>query len=136
MISIKRHKITIINLRRPPRHDPNEGLQWLGNSLGLFTERDKDKSCFRIFIELLKANKVSMPLSSDELAFKLNLTRGTVVHHLNKLMQAGIIISERNKYMLRVSNLKFLIDELEKDIQRSLNNLRQVAEEIDDYLGF
>lgn len=134
MIRIKRQKITIVNLRRPPR-DPNEELQWLGSSLGLFSVRDKDKSCFRIFIELLKANKVGLPLSSDELAFKLHLSRGTVVHHLNKLMESGIIINERNKYMLRVRNLRFLIDELEKDITRSLDNLRHVAEDIDEYLG-
>lgn len=135
MITIKRQKITILNIRKPRLHDPNKELQWFGESLGLFNMRDKDKSCFRIFIELLKAARISLPLSSDEIAFKLGLSRGTVVHHLNKLMQAGIVINDKNKYLLRVNNLKFLIDELEKDLIRSLDNLRNVAEELDDYLG-
>jgi len=136
MITIKRQKITITNIRKPLRKDPNEELQWFGNSLGLFSIRDKDKSCFRLFIELLKANKLSLPLTSDELAFRLNLSRGTVVHHLNKLIEAGIVINDKNRYMLRVNNLRFLVDELEKDLTRSLENLRSVAEELDGYLGF
>src|SRR3990167_11073730 len=81
------YKITIISLRRPLEKTINQELQWFGNSLGLFNLRDKDKSCFRVFIELLKAAKANMPLTSDELAYRLNLSRGTVIHHINKLME-------------------------------------------------
>ena len=61
-------KIVIIRLRKPLRTTLNEELQWFGSSLGLFNLRDRDKSCFRVFIELLKAAKLRTPLSSDELA--------------------------------------------------------------------
>lgn len=135
MININYHKITIIHSRKPNKLNLNQKIQWLANSLGLFNLRDKDNSCFRIFIELLKAAKVNRNLSSDELAYKLNLSRGTVVHHLNKLMESGIVVAERNKYYLRVSNLKELIAEVEKDINRTLGDLKGVAEEIDGQLG-
>ena len=48
-------KITIINFDEeevPSQID--QELQWIGSSLGLFNLRDKDKSCYRIFITLLK----------------------------------------------------------------------------------
>ena len=90
---IRRQQVTIINIRKPGRSLNNE-LQWFGSSLGLFNLRDKDKSCFRIFIELLKAVKHNHPLTSDEIAERLKLTRGTVVHHLNKLMGSCIVIHE------------------------------------------
>ena len=48
-------KITIIRIRKPAQSNINKELQWLGSSLGLFGLRDKDKSCFRIFIELIKS---------------------------------------------------------------------------------
>ncbi|MFH1316643.1 MAG: winged helix-turn-helix domain-containing protein [Candidatus Woesearchaeota archaeon] len=97
-----RQKITIINIRKPQIHNINDKLKWFGNSLGLFNLRDKDKSCYRIFIELLKSSRKATPLSSDQLAERLNLSRGTVIHHLSKLMESGIVVHEGNKYLLRV----------------------------------
>jgi len=52
-----RQKITIISMNRPAQKNINQELQWFGSSLGLFNLRDKDKSTFRVFIELLKATK-------------------------------------------------------------------------------
>jgi predicted transcriptional regulator len=128
---IKQRKITIVKISRP-QHVINDELQWFGNSFDLFGERDKDKSCFRIFIELLKATKKQAPVSSDELAAKLNLSRGTVVYHLNKLIESGIVIVVKNKYILRGSSLQELVDEIEADALNSMRELRRVAKEIDE----
>lgn len=130
-----RQKITIVNIRKPSQHNLNQELQWLGTSLGLFNLRDKDKSTFRVFIELLKSTKGDKPLTSDELSARLDLSRGTIIHHINKLMESGLVIHERNKYILRVENLKSLIEEVEKDIKRACDDLKEVAKEIDERLG-
>ena len=74
-------------------------------------------------------------MSSDQLADRLDLSRGTVVFHLNKLIDSGIVISKNNRYMLRVENLKELIDEMEKDMQKACNSLREIAADIDKRLG-
>ena len=128
-------KITIITSRRPAHNDINDELQYFGNALGLFGLRDKDKSMYRIFIQLIKGAKKQKAYSSDELAIKLNLSRGTVVHHLNKLIQAGIIVSEGNRYMLRVDNLSQLVDEIRKDVDRSITDLKEISDDIDKLLG-
>lgn len=131
---IRYQKITIINIRKPGQKNLNQELQWLGNSLGLFNLRDKDKSCFRIFIELLKDAKNKKPATSDELAAKLGLSRGTIIHHINRLMDSGIVVNEKNRYFLRVNNLRELINEVEKDIKRACDDLKEVAADIDDKL--
>ena len=130
------YKITIINIRKPVQKNINQELQWLGSSLGLFNLRDKDKSCFRLFIELVKNAKKGIPMSSDELAYKLGLSRGTVIHHINRLIDSGIVVPAHRGYILRVNNLRELIDEVEKDLQRTCNDLKRMAEEIDRSLGF
>ena len=135
MVHVHRYRITITSSRKPAERVINRELQWLGDSLGLFNLRDKDKSCFRIFIELLKSTKRKNPLSSDELASKLDLTRGTVIHHINRLMDSGIVVHERKKYLLRVDNLRELVDEVKKDIERTCSDLKEVAEDIDRRLG-
>jgi len=132
---IRQKRITIVKISKPSERDINRELQWFGDSLGLFNLRDKDKSCFRIFIELIKAAKHREPLSSDEIAFRLNLSRGTVVHHINKLLEAGIVIHHKNKYMLRVDNLSSLIDELHRDIRKTCISLKEIAKDIDNAMG-
>ncbi len=130
-----RQRITIVHIRKPAEHNVNQELQWLGSSLGLFNLRDKDKSTFRVFIELLKSAKADKMLTSDELAERLDLSRGTIIHHINKLIEHGLVIHEGNRYILRVDNLKNLIEELEKDLRRACDDLKDVAKEIDERLG-
>ncbi len=127
-------RITIVNVRRPKQVSVNEELQWFGTSLGLFGERDKDKSCFRIFIELIKAIKATGGLSSDELAERLGLTRATVVHHLNTLMERGIVVHEGNQYIMRGDSLALLVDDLQRDMERSISEMKHAAEELDRLL--
>lgn len=129
-------RITIIKMRKPVQKNVNQELQWLGSSLGLFNLRDKDKSCFRVFIEMLKSAKKGIPLSSDELAYMLCLSRGTVIHHINKLIDSGIVVPAHKGYILRVDNLKELIGEVEKDLSRTCDELKKMAEDIDKSLGF
>ena len=130
-----RQRITIVNIRKPAEHNVNQELQWFGSSLGLFNLRDKDKSCFRVFIELLKSAKARHTLTSDELASRLDLSRGTIIHHINKLMESGLVVHEGNTYTLRVENLRSLIEEVEKDIKRACDDLKEIAKEIDTRLG-
>lgn len=131
---IKR-KITIINVRHALNESLNDKLRWFGNALGLFGERDRDKSCFRIFITLIKAKKFHKGLSSDEIAEQLQLTRGTVVHHLNNMIERGIIVTNNRKYELRADNLEDLIQLLKDDAINTFNNLNSSAEELDRVLG-
>ncbi|MBS3136283.1 winged helix-turn-helix transcriptional regulator [Candidatus Woesearchaeota archaeon] len=128
------HRITIINVRKPSLPSINEQLQWLATSLGLFSLRDRNKTCFRIFIDLLKSAKHRRALTSDEIADHLSMSRGTVIHHINHLIDSGIVVRDGSTYMLRVDSLSDLIDEVEKDIQRTLHDLREVARSIDSRL--
>jgi len=123
-------KVTLIKLEKP-KNEINEEIQWLCKSLGLFGERDKEKSCYRVFIELLKHNK---GLSSDEIAKKARITRGTVIHHINKLTDSGLIISKKNKYELRMRTFSKLIKEIEEDVDETLKEMEKIAKKIDKKL--
>jgi predicted transcriptional regulator len=127
-------RITIIRMRKPQEESINTDLQFLGESLGLFSERDKDKSCFRIFIVLIKALKSRIKLTSDDIADRTNLTRGTVIHHLNRLMEAGIVVSEKSHYILSVDNMQELVELVRNNLTKTFDNLKGVAKKIDDKL--
>jgi predicted transcriptional regulator len=129
------YKVTIIKVRRTPTENINQELQWIGNSLGLFNQRDKDSSCFRVFITLVKKARRNEPLSSDEIAEQLHLSRGTVVHHLTRLMEAGIVIREREGYLLREAMLQQIVRDIQRDMENIFSELNNVAKEIDERLS-
>ncbi|MBN2881071.1 helix-turn-helix transcriptional regulator [Candidatus Woesearchaeota archaeon] len=127
-------RITVIRTKKPEQTSVNVNLQWLGNSLGLFSLRDKDRSCFRIFIELLKSAQRGESLSSDELAYRLNLTRGTIIHHIHTLEDKGIVVQRDGRYALRVKKLAELIENVRSEFLNSCNVLLDVAKDIDKKL--
>jgi len=67
---ITRFTKIVIQRVKVPKEDLNAELMWLSKSLGLMSERDKEYSCFRMFIEIIKASKRGEGLSSDELAYR------------------------------------------------------------------
>jgi predicted transcriptional regulator len=128
-------KITILHIRRNSKDNINQELQWLGNSLGLFNQRDKDSSCFRVFITLVRKTRRNEVLSSDEIAERLQLSRGTVVHHLQKLIDSGIVVREKGGYLLRENRIESLVKHLQRDMESMFSELKEVAKDIDDRLG-
>ncbi|MDP2907541.1 MAG: winged helix-turn-helix domain-containing protein [Nanoarchaeota archaeon] len=123
-------KVTILKLERP-KNEINEEIQWFCQSFGLFGERDKEKSCYRIFIELLKHKN---GISSDEIAEHTHITRGTVIHHINKLTDSGLVVSQKNKYKLRARSIHHLIKEIEEDIDETFKEMEKIAKKIDKEL--
>ena len=128
-------RITFVKVRRIPAENINEDLQWLGNALGLFSLRDRDSSCFRVFIMLVRLTKKKEGITSDDIAQRLNLSRGTVIHHLTRLMDAGIVVRDHNGYILREQNLQRLIHDLRREMEDFFSELDRVAQEIDQKLN-
>lgn len=128
-------KYTILEQDRTPDASINNLLQWYGASLGLFSPRDKDSSCFRVFIVLFHALKDDEALRSDDIAERTGLSRGTVVHHLNKLQDRGIVATAENEYFIRVESLQRLTEDLRSDVNDALDDIMRVAHRIDAELG-
>jgi len=124
-------EITIIDLGDTSEHELNEKIKSFSNSLGMFNKRDKEKSCFRIFINLLKEKE---PISSDEIAERSRLSRATVIHHITKLRDSGIVIKEERGYILKERSLEKLTNEIEKDVFQTLERLKEMSRQIDQEL--
>jgi predicted transcriptional regulator len=127
-------RYTIARVRLPSSKKLNDQLHHFGQSIGLFGERDRDRSAFRIFIELLRATKKNANMSSDMLASRLNLSRGTVVYHLNRLIHVGLVVHHGNRYALRHNRLELLLEEVQRDIHRTVEELKITARELDRWL--
>ena len=97
--------------------------------------RKKQKTAYLIFKALVEATAHNNGLTSDELAEKLSLTRGTMIHHLNKMMKSGLVIFHESKFKLRERSLKNTMEEIRRDINRLFENIFEISESIDRSLG-
>jgi len=129
-------QITIKKIRSPAPGSLDEDINFLCRSLGYFSKRDKQDTAGKIFHLLVKeASDQERSLTSDEIAEKINLTRGAIVHHLNSFISAGIAIKEHNRYRLRSASLQKSMEEIRVDIDRIMKQMIKIAIEIDERLG-
>ena len=129
-------QITIKKIRSPAPGNIDDDIDYLCRSLGYFSQRDKQDTAGKIFRLLVReACEPDCCLTSDEIAQKLNLTRGAIVHHLNSFISAGIVVKENNRYRLRSASLQKSLEEMRSDIDRILTQMLKIAIEIDEQLG-
>ena len=130
------NQILIKKIRSPAPGSLNDDIDYLIKSLGYFSKRDKQDTAGKIFRLIVKeACEPDNCLSSDEIAEKLNLTRGAIVHHLNSFISSGIVIKEHNAYRLRSVSLQKSVEEIRTDIDRIMEQMIKIAMEIDKKLG-
>ncbi len=128
-------ELTIKKLKPLSKRNVEKDLEWLCDSFGIIRERDKEKTGFKIFKILLESMKEGGSLKINEITEKIKLSRTAVIHHLRYMEESGIVIERNRNYELRVTSLHKIVDEIEKDILRSIEEIRKVARDIDEDLG-
>lgn len=125
----------IFIVRKLPTVDVEKDLEWICRSFSFMEPRDRKGTAYNIFRVIVETARTNEGLSSDELAEKLALSRGTMVHHLNKMIKSGLVIRHESQYKLRGRSLKSTIEEVHRDVNRIFDDLLSVAGTIDDTLG-
>ena len=130
------HRIIIRRIRSPAPGDINNDIDYICRSFGYFSQRDKQDTAGKIFRLLVKdASEKALGLTSDEIAEKLDLTRGAIVYHLNNFITSGLVIREKNRYRLRSASMQRSIEEIKNDVDRMFKHMLRIASDIDEQLG-
>lgn len=130
------YKIKLKKIETPPPGDIKTDIDFICRSFGYFSQRDKNSTAGRIFRLLVRETaEGTNGFTSDEIAEALNLSRGTIVYHLNSFIAAGLVVRERNLYRLRSQSLQKSIEEIKQDTQRIFNEMLKIAQAIDEELG-
>lgn len=127
-------RIVIRRIEPPFERNADQEMVWLCQSLGL-SPVNKDKSTVDIFKLVVRATEDGKGISSTEVAEKINLSRGAVIHHLNNLQLAGLVIKEGRNYFARSRSMVRTVQEVEEDIKRIFMRMQETAREIDKAFG-
>lgn len=124
-------EIRIQRLKKPRKNELEELVSWLCCSLGLVTQRDRDKTTEKVFITLLKKHGT---VRFDELLEEVQVSKSTLSHHLRKYIRYGIIVKTGKGYELREHSLERTIEEIERDIIKEIERIKEIARKIDEIL--
>lgn len=125
----------IKKLREPSEKNVDSDIEWVCSSLGFVTPRDQDKTAYRIVKSLTEAAGNGRGMTGEELADQVEPTIGAVFYHLKRLMKAGLVVKFGSEFELRMNSLRKTIEEAERDIIRTLSDIKRIAGEVDDALG-
>jgi len=128
-------QFTVKKLREPVDKQLDKDIEWICTSLGFVTSRDHDKTAFRILKALIIAAKEGKGLTSEELTEYVEPTIGSVIYHLKKLIKAGLVVKLDSSYELRMNNCQKTIEEVEKEIVSTLDDIKKIARDIDRDVG-
>jgi hypothetical protein len=120
----------IREIRKPIKKTLENEINWFCKCLGFMEPRDKERTAIAIFKEILYLAREGKKVTSLYLMKKLNLSRGIVVYYLNKLLMSGLRVG--NEYELRERNLEETFVEVERDMQRTMLSIKEVARKIDE----
>jgi len=128
-------RFILAEIKKPREEGVDSDILWMCECLGIITPRDRDRTSTKVLKVMLRAAKEDEHLSSDDIAERVGITRGTAVHHIKRYMRSGIIIKQHTSYELRTHSMKDTLDEIELDMERTIKRMKQIAEEIDEELG-
>jgi predicted transcriptional regulator len=128
-------KIVVRRVEKPFSHGVDKELDWLCNCLGFFEPIDREKTAASVFKEIIKGAERSKPLTSTALAKRVEMSRGSVINHLNNMLRSGLVVREGRFYMPRSRSMFRTIEEIEEDIERIFQRMKKTAKEIDEEFG-
>ena len=128
-------KIVVKKVEKPFSDDPFDELEWICQSLGFFEPIDRDKTAAAVLKQLINSGGLERPLTSNQIAERVEMSRGAVINHLNNLSRAGLVVRSGRYYSIRSRSIYRTIEEIEEDIDRIFQKMKRVAMELDGEMG-
>jgi predicted transcriptional regulator len=124
-------RILIQFVERPDSEDPEEMIRWFCHVFGLAGNDEENSLSEQILRAFIDAAYRDMGLSSSELHLDTELARSTVIYHLNRFIEAGLLVKKGRRYYLRASEMEKAIKEIEYDINREMQRMLDTAKRFD-----
>jgi hypothetical protein len=106
----------------------NEALDWIYECLGLGDERDEvGKSVFRAIV---RASHNGEGISSRDIMQLSEVSQAAIIYHLNQFKRSGLVVKDGRNYYLRAHTLENTLDEMQNDMNRRFERLKEIARKI------
>ena len=128
-------KIIIRTVEQPSSgNSPQELIHWFCEAFGFSSGEDENSIEEQILKKFVEAAYSGRGLSSSELKFTPPVARSTVIYHLNRFIDSGLLVKRGRLYYLRAAEMSKAIQEIEYDIDREMRRMLDLAKEFDSLM--
>ena len=124
-------KIVIREVERPDSRKPDVMIRWFCAVFDLGGEDETNSIEAQILGDFIKAGYRGEGISSSEITLTPKMARSTVIYHLNRLLELGILVKRGRKYYLRATEMSKVMEEIEYDMEREMQRMIDTAKEFD-----
>ncbi len=110
--------------------DIDADIDYVYQCLGLGDERDDVGRV--VFRALVKSSQRGEGISSRDIMELSETSQAAVIYHLNNFQRSGLVVKDGRNYFLRGQSLSETLEEMEGDIRRRFEHLKQVARKIEE----
>ncbi len=129
-------KILVRKLEKPKEEDIANDINWVVDSFGWSSGRDIESTATKIVESLLKQFADRVAVETSTIAEDLDMSNHRVNHHIRNLIDSGVLYRKGREIYLRGGSLTEAVEEMRKDANRIFDEIEEIAEEIDERLGY
>jgi len=108
----------------------DEELSRLCRLLRIASERDTEGTVVQVVRILVEKGRE--PVGSSDLSKEMGLNRITVLHHLKRLAEAGVVEKRESQYMFAYDNFEDMVQMMREETVRMFAEMEQIAKKIDE----
>ena len=128
-------QIVLRQIDRPVRIIDSNDLDWFCSRFGIDNGRDLDNIATRVILSLLERLPENEGVPVEEIATDLEISSPRVNYHIRNLVETGLVYRHKQRIYIRGSSLRSMVREIRKDTIRILDDLEEVAGELDEAFG-
>ena len=123
-------KAELVLQRRQPQ-DIDSELAELCKMMRLMSERDTDGTLPQV-LKIMMVEGKGKPVGGSDLSRISGINRITIIHHLGRLEDAGLVRRQEGKYILKVQSAEDMLMEFRKEMERHFVEMDEMARQIDE----
>jgi hypothetical protein len=124
-------QIVVRFIEKPDPNDAEGIIRWFCDVFGLSNPEAENPVEEQILKSFVEAARDGIGLSSSSLDLEAKLAKSTVIYHLNRFRDAGLIVKRGRKYYLRAGEMEKVIQEIGYDLERELRSLIDTSKRLD-----
>lgn len=124
-------KISIRSVERPRGNNLQEIIRWFCMEFGFSNGLDNEDVAEQLLEQLAEAACEKRGLTSSELKVNKKKARSTIIYHLNRFIEAGLVVKIGRQYYLRATQLSRAVEEVKYDIDREMMKMVDTAKDFD-----
>jgi len=131
VINMAGEKPKAVMVQRKDSENIDAELASLCKMMRIMSDRDTDGTLPQV-LKIMMVEGRGKPVGGSDLSRISGINRITIIHHLGRLEDAGLVRRSEGKYILKIQSAEDMLMEFRKEMEKHFSEMDEMAREIDE----